>query len=236
MKKILPLLGCLFLIGCASQTAPDTDGQSSSASLAADSSASSLPYGPIVFSDYEPWRERYESDEREPFNRQEAESLMYGSSIAWNEEPATETISFTLEQPPFHIRLPYNPAWGTNTIKTPPYEVSSRSGLIVHFGPLGPGEGGIGRMHSFFFTDPRSHEEAIAYYESEIARDGFYHGSISEMTIGGHDVIRFTGSGLCESDTYEVIGPGFNVSFWRCLSDTSRPETEQLIESMAFSD
>lgn len=235
MKNILPVLGCVLLIGCASQTVPDTDDQSSSASSASDASASSLPYGPVVFSENEPWRARYESDVREPFDRRDAEFLMHDPSIGWNEEPATETVSFALKQPAFSIKLPYNPAWGTESIKTPPYEASATSGLIVHFGPLGPGEGGIGRMHSFFFTDPRSHEETVAYYESEIARDGFYHGSISEMTIGGHDVIRFTGSGLCESDTYEVIGQDFNVGFWRCLTDTSRREIEQLIESMAFS-
>lgn len=78
------------------------------------------------------------------------------SSLKFNSDIPNQTVTYASKEKGYSVDLPYNSNWGTKDLYIMPYDEADGD---VFFGPVGPGEGGIGRWDYVSVVPQQSIEE-----------------------------------------------------------------------------
>lgn len=160
----------------------------------------------------------------------------------FNFDSPSTTVLYSNSAKGISLSLPYNPKWGTEKYKIPPYYEHEYNYFYYYTGKVVPGitfgpitgwhGGSIPRIFNIEFVPARSAEEFIAFLEEVTTRfpeAGTQQETITRTKIGDFEAIRYLHAGelVGEIPEIEIIGKKYNYHFW-CICYLMNNEEEAL--------
>lgn len=160
------------------------------------------------------------SDSRRLLDKEKWEETSYYTEELgkeFNTDPPNTTVLYSNPIKGISLRVPYNPKWGTEKYKIPPYYQYED---WISFGPMFIFEAGsFPRACSISFSLVRSAEEVMSEVEKEAETstplDGVQKETIAQEIINDIPVVKYILADSLTGDTpyVEVIGKKYNYRF-----------------------
>lgn len=134
--------------------------------------------------------------------------------IDFNDEPATEWVTFSDAERGIELQIPYNPRWGNEVIVVRPFDKLGDDHLAdLAFGPLQvTGEGGCGWVRSYYVSYENA--ESLEAVLERLTSASFTHDELVVKTINDVQVVSYEGHVFCpDYAQVMVLGPRYNYQF-----------------------